>query len=396
MSERLTRFRAYMAALNPTDASSAVASGHYVPTPGRVPAERLAARLQLQPAASMALVGGIGSGKSTQLLVLRDKLAQAGDMCAISIDVAEKQDLSRMTSSVLVLLAGLAIGERLQLSGHPGHDLQPALQRLHNVADGQWFEDVYDDDGGSEYMRFSPGLLIPPRHAPDISTGSVSADVAALAARLREMQPNVILLVDSLDRLSDLDTFSLLIEQDVRTLSSLGLGVVLAAPLRSLFGTWRATLDHLGSFELLPPFDVELERDRRFLCDVLRARVPVDGMTDAVADELAQLSGGVLRDLLMLARLATEEAYLSGAERIEPQHVRAAADAFGRKHLFGVTPAQLATLERLRSSHAFVPTTDDDLALLMTRRVLEYQRAQVEYALHPTLVPLLHQLAHAA
>lgn len=107
--------------------------------------------------------------------------------------------------------------------------------------------------------------------------------------------------------------------------------------------------------------------------------MPQDGFEPTARKALAKSSGGVLRDLLQLARLAAEEAYLSGAQRIEEPHVRAAADIFGRKHIFGVTPTELATLQRLRQRQEFVPTSDDDLALLTTRRVLEYQRARVEY-----------------
>jgi ABC-type glutathione transport system ATPase component len=48
--------------------------------------------------------------------------------------------------------------------------------------------------------------------------------------------------------------------------------------------------------------------------------------------------------------------------------------------------AELEVLQRVRTQGKFVHTSEDDLALLMTRRVLEYRSgAQPWYAVHPTI-----------
>jgi hypothetical protein len=109
MSDRLARFRGFMASLNATDPASAVDKGLYVPTPGTVAAERLVTRLQLQPSASLALVGGIGSGKTTQLLVARDKLERETDIVPLYLDVAEEHDIGKMDAGVLAVLVGEAL-----------------------------------------------------------------------------------------------------------------------------------------------------------------------------------------------------------------------------------------------------------------------------------------------
>ena len=66
-----------------------------------------------------------------------------------------------------------------------------------------------------------------------------------------------------------------------------------------------------------------------------------------------------------------------------------------RDSLQGLRPAELEVLQRVRTKGAFVQTSEDDLALLMSRRVLEYVGAKQErrYVVHPTIVPFLEQLA---
>ena len=126
---------------------------------------------------------------------------------------------------------------------------------------------------------------------------------------------------------------------------------------------------------------------------ILRARADVAILPDDTCLQLAECSGGVLRDLITLAQAAGEEAYLAGADVITPEHVEIAADAFGRKHLLGLGPDELEVLQRVRTKGIFVQTSDKDLALLVTRRVLEYQNGRPRYAVHPTIRPLLEQLA---
>jgi len=69
MAPKLKRFREYMARLNTTDPAYAMEHKFYVPSPGRSVADRIFTHVSLQPTASLAVVGGIGSGKTTQLLV---------------------------------------------------------------------------------------------------------------------------------------------------------------------------------------------------------------------------------------------------------------------------------------------------------------------------------------
>lgn len=70
------------------DPAGAIEQGLYV-TPKQSVARRIVARLDLQPASTHLIVGGVGSGKTTQLLVARDMLlAEQPDTVAIYVDLS--------------------------------------------------------------------------------------------------------------------------------------------------------------------------------------------------------------------------------------------------------------------------------------------------------------------
>jgi hypothetical protein len=83
---------------------------------------------------------------------------------------------------------------------------------------------------------------------------------------------------------------------------------------------------------------------------------------------------------------------MRGAERVDEELVNAAADAFGRQLIFGLGPAEIDVLRRVAEKGTFVQTSDQDVALLVTRRVLEYRAGNPRFVVHPTLVPLLREL----
>jgi hypothetical protein len=126
------------------------------------------------------------------------------------------------------------------------------------------------------------------------------------------------------------------------------------------------------------------------LAHLLERRAP-NAFEPEATDALLSHSGGVARDLLALAQSACVQAYLDGDDLIGHSHAKVAIDTFGRKHLQGLRPGELEVLERIRTGGAFAPATEDELALLMTRRVLEYrdENQTPRYAVHPTIAGFL-------
>jgi hypothetical protein len=205
-----------------------------------------------------------------------------------------------------------------------------------------------------------------------------------------------ILLFDSLDRMTDLQAFTKIIEQDIAALRWANIGVVLIAPIRSLSGFGRLEVEHFDYLHVQSPIDVEHdEQGRAFLLEVLRRRAEPEILTDAAAQRLVHLSGGVLRDLIFLAKSAGQAAYRQGAEAIDAEHVDAAANGYGRSLLVGLKQEEIDTLKHLRTTGEFVRVSESDLALMATRRILEYHSSTspIAFAVHPTIAPLLDQVA---
>jgi hypothetical protein len=128
---------------------------------------------------------------------------------------------------------------------------------------------------------------------------------------------------------------------------------------------------------------------------VLRRRAESEILPDGAARRLVQLSGGVLRDLIHLAKSAGQTAYRQGAEAIDAEHVDIAANGYGRSLLVGLKQEEIDTLKHLRATGEFVRVSDDDLALMATRRILEYHSSTspIAFAVHPAIAPLLDQMA---
>jgi hypothetical protein len=351
------------------DPLDAVKRGFYVPRPGRTIAEQLAARFEVKPSASHLLVGGIGSGKTTQLLVASDRLMAAGDVCTVYVDVSRHLEPAFMAGTDLLAIVGIELGKKLPSKQQS--DLKPILNAFASYVNREMeWDDVFD---------------------------AFARDVKAIREALVDRFPHCVLFIDALDRVSDLKHFSRIVEDAVGKLRSLGLGVVLVGPLTALYGIQRIILDRFDRVWHLPSVDVQDdEQGRDFLRCVLRARDTENLISDDASEKLVHLSGGVLRDLMTLTQISGEEAYVDGSEKVGPQHVDLVADAFGRKHLVAIDSEQLSLLQGVRTRGTFVQTSEKHLALLASRSVLEYTNGQPRFAVHPTIEPLLAQIAEQA
>ncbi len=386
---RRQRFKEYIsrvaAAARPT---LALEQRLYVHPPNAV-SDLIVGHLELDPASRHLVVGSIGAGKTTQLLVAADKINALGDIRAVYIDVSERQDLVKLRPGCLVALAGLAL-----LENEPAVGDSKSRQWFTNWAKGywaDWTELISEQDDGSSFVKGA--VTAPSPEWADIDAEQVER-LAEFHDIARKGGRHFVVLFDSLDRTTTREAFAKLVEQDIAAFKRCNIGVVLIGPIRSLEGFGRLDADRFDKLHLQSPIDVDQDgAGKEFLFRVLRARADSDLLPDEAALALVAVSGGVLRDLISIAKAAGDEAYLRGAERIEVSHVLAAADSFGRSLMIGLRRPEIETLKHLRASGGFVSTSDDDLALLATRRILEYPHRAPPYAVHPTIAPLLEQKA---
>ncbi len=399
-SDRLARFRGLRARLDPTgDPGRALANGLYV-EPARSVSSRIAAELMLSPTSTHLLSGGVGSGKTTELLSVQLRLNEVTDTRAFYIDTSRDRDPGKMPPGALVVQAGLAFGEELVKSAPPGDErsaVEQELRELRNVAFGyhEYYEVLEQERDDPRFVRV-PGILEP--HDRLETTLSEALRVTRpLLEPLRARWKHPLVLLDGLDRMTDMGSFEQLVEHDLRTLTSLGVGIVLVGPLKALYGIDRALIQRFDQFHYQPWIDpVSGPEAGAFLANVLQRRVPDDALDREGREHLVLSSGGVLRDLLSLAQSACVESYMDGSDVMGRQQVESAADSFGRKHMQGLRPAEIEVLQRVLAKGSFVQTSEEDLALLMTRRVLEYRsNGRPRFAVHPTIAPFLREMADA-
>src|SRR5688500_18088170 len=80
-------FQQHMARHEATEAQrEIIKGGFYVAPPGNSVADQLVARLSLKPSSSHMVLGGVGSGKTTQLMMVCEQLDRFDDTRARYID----------------------------------------------------------------------------------------------------------------------------------------------------------------------------------------------------------------------------------------------------------------------------------------------------------------------
>lgn len=124
---RRERFKQYMTRVAAAaDPALAIEQKLYVHPPNAI-SDLIARQLEIDPTSRHLVVGSIGSGKTTQLLVATQELNDLPDMRAVYVDVSQKQDLVKLKPGCLVALAGLALLEN-----------QPSVARDDRKSFTQW------------------------------------------------------------------------------------------------------------------------------------------------------------------------------------------------------------------------------------------------------------------
>ncbi|XXY50638.1 hypothetical protein WME91_05790 [Sorangium sp. So ce269] len=407
-TNRRTRFREYMRRFDPTgDPAQAVAGGFYVRPPNAV-SRRIATRLELLPASSHLLVGGIGSGKTTELIVIERDLAavDVDNLFPIRVDVPSRHRIDKLKPGVLVALAAAEACTELSREREQGLTVEAQVveeaRYISRIIEGYWTD--YDDGDDPSDDIWVEGILEEPQP---------SEDVKKLAEALRlvhgALQKKLVILFDGLDRVREVARIASVLAEDVPAIGRAGIGLVVVGHQHLRFGPQRSVEQEFETVHLHGAASVDTPEGEAFLKEVLRTRVGGDVLPPESADALIRWSGGLMRDLVALGRAACAEAYADGADTIRPEHVDIAADRFGRDLLLGSTREMATRLKELlprkpgapkvapRSGGlpAFTVATELDQQLLLERLIIEVAGTPVRYILHPTIVPLIAGLGAA-
>jgi hypothetical protein len=410
-AQRRERFREYMRKLNPTaPARLTIDSGLVVEDLHGSQFKALVARADLEPASQQLVVGGTGSGKTTALLLAEKWLEQQGQTLSLYIDISSETDLTSLNPGALLASFGLHLARAFSSKGFEDDlddanktALKNAGSEIERFAFGTrksvWMSDktaahlMMDRLEEARAQMFGhyetegvPGKLPPPVPVllRDIQVIQKSLESFVTAIQARSLE--IVAIFDGLDRLPSPDRFWAVVDQDFRALRQMRVGVMAAAPQSVLYGQGRAVSEHFDRVHQIRALSPDPEAGG-YLKSILSHRGGMDLLGQDVVDLICRGSGGVLRDLITLARDAGEAAYIEGAEHILAEHATAAIKQLGESYLRGLGPDQIGNLWRLKKERAFDVAAGPNIELLVTGRVLEY--SATDFRVHPALESLL-------
>lgn len=391
MTDRRQIFRDFMNRFDPkSDPASALQQGFYVEPPAAT-AKQIGVRLAIDPSSSHVIVGGVGTGKTTELRVLSSRVLE--DATTFYLDVPSEHKLSKLRIGVLLALTWAKLSSTID-KDYLADDAKEAFAAAERSVAGYWTEIWGEgDDGSGDYVKV-PGILEGPEKDQDIDQIVEGLRVVLAASGRR-----YVMLFDGLDRTKRSDVLVQMIARDVGMLERLGIGTVLVAPPDLQLDLYHQIAERFSGFHFHLAADYLTSDGRQFLSKVLRSRSELEGglLTKEAVEQIVIFSGGILRDLIALARDAAEFAYAEGADSVESTHVAAAADRLGRLLLLGISAEMTKRLVELRpgpfkAKTPFVQFTtagQADIDLLVRRLIVQLPGATPRFVLHPAIVPLL-------
>jgi hypothetical protein len=403
MSERLKFFRKLMAAFEGTaDPRRAIEKGYYIAPPHNLIAEEIAGRCALRPSSAHLLFGGIGSGKTTQLLVVRDRLNELEDIHAIYIDVSLYTDISNLQPGALIAIAGLELAKIVGATDDP--KLLSSKQIIEEIAYG-YKENPLQQSSLVNYFSILTTSIKKPKeiviHKGLLSTVKRETDSKLLQAfslinqSVLQKSGNIIFLFDGLDRLNDPQIFLHSALNDVLELERAGAGVIIVGYTPAIYSQDRENIERFANYSYYLSY-LDVSQDvaaKHFFENVFAVRDQDSFIPPKAREMLITYSGGVMRDLMSLTQATIQEAYIDSADSIEEKHIKSAASSLAQAKVIGLSDTSLEILQQVMQDLMFYPRTKEAFQLLLTGHILEYRHPERCFVVHPVLEPSIKNLA---
>jgi hypothetical protein len=368
----------------------------------------LGGRADLDLGSRQVVAGGIGSGKTTELLLAYQWLQENSDALTLFIDVSSETDLSSLNYGALVASFGLHLGTAIR-SGKADLNLTEdgktkatgAYEVIKGFAFGKkeytWVnEEDFDPNDYDDYepeddsrrlvVKTIEGKLVRPFPALKRDLQEIRKSLEDLIKLPRESGRQIIVIFDGLDRLITSAKFWSAVEQDFRLLQQLSVSVICTGPISILFDTDKSVTDHFSRVLHLSAISVSSSELR----DVVLKRQGEQLLTTEQIGQLCSDSGGLLRDLITLGRDSAEEAYVDNADRVRDEDISKSVRMLGTSYLRGLGSQHLQLLRKLMKGGGFDITQPLAQELLGTRRVIEY--SATEFRVHPSLVSVSEKI----
>lgn len=362
------------------------------------------------------LSGPRGSGKTTELLRLRQRLEDDG-YTAVVIDMLAYVSQSAPLQAVDFLVAfGLAVGERLGPDAEDGFpsrfrrflerinvsfDVGPASVKASADGVGVSVPGLSVDIDLKRELRSSKTFVEGLRERLAYQVGQLHDEVATFSqeqvAAALDRHPGsrgVVIIVDSLEKLRDGPSVRDLFVIDSDKLKFGSHHVVYTVPPVLQFNA-PGTLPFDGPVRFVPvphvrspggaPFEDGIAR----LTEVVRRRVDVDLLfgDDAALRTVVLASGGHLRDLLRLVQEVVSSAFGRSADLPVDASLIDNAITEVARGFASITTENAACLRQVHAANGKVELDDDEVdrlaELLDTHMLLGHQNGEPWYEVHP-------------
>ncbi|MEA5535260.1 hypothetical protein [Crocosphaera sp. XPORK-15E] len=406
MTNRLEFFRQQMASFEGTsDPQKAIEKGYYIEQPRNSLANTIAAKIALRPTSRHLLIGGIGSGKTTQLLMTCDRLNEIEDISAHYVDVSLYTDISEIKPGSLLAITGLVLSklrddwEEIGLKDDINYIDKYAYGSLESISletinnTQKQMEKISDKFGlKNKHFLQTEGLLNLNKESKK-KYKNIHQKIQLIKSNLSKHK-FIVLLFDGLDRFNDNESMLKLIQADIELISQLNLGIILVSPISLNYDNYQEALkqEFNNNVHYQPYFDIENDENAHdFFDNILKLRSSENFIQKSARELLIAYSGGILRDLINLTQNSIEEAYFSDSDILEESHVNSAINSFSQTKIFGISNPELEILEKVARGETFLPRSDEHIHLLITQAILEYHYPKKRYAVHPALLPLIQK-----
>ena len=397
MSDRLKFFRKLMSAFEGTsNPQRAVERGFYINLPNN-PVGEITRRIELRPSSVHLLFGGIGSGKTTQLLLTQKALNKLEDIEAIYVDVSLVTDISDLKSGALIVIAGL---ELIKTLGNIEEiEIQNARKTIHDLAYG--FNDIkhifpnHKETYNTieKVVTFHSGILSDEKQRAR-KKAAQAFGILSNAVK-QKIGKEIVFLFDGLDRLSNSQIFIDSAINDVIAINNADAGAVIVGSISTAYQEREYIEQILGYSYFLPYLDtVESVESRKFFYDILEVRDPEHIIITEAGNLLIYNSGGVLRDLISLCQAAIEEAYINGSEKVTVENANQAIMSLAHSKIMGMRlpETNINVLREKVKDKSFSPRTSEDFDLLLAGYILEYRYPNRRFVVHPILTAIIEAM----
>lgn len=352
--------------------------------------------------------GHRGSGKSTELARLGEDVKDEFLVVPFSARKLNRQDLNHVDVALACASALLQrVTEKSTPVKVPRELLADVLTWL--TSDIARETTITQAKSGSVAAKISALLVsLEGKYARETATRQTIR--SRLDHRLSELIDRVNAVCGEIERggppplivFEDLDKIDLAVGRDLffehaTTLTAMACRIVYTFPISLRYD--NRYKQHMGDYSwafLLPNISVcnrsgqPNPAARRALREVITRRVQAAAFGKQALDEIVQLSGGLMRDLIRIVAASALKALTAKSQKISLQIVRSVAAGMANDYRFVLKPPDYPALQELHRTKRIV-STQEVQDLLENHSLLEYRNDDDWCDAHPAVLPLLSE-----